>query len=184
MHRCIKWLGQGWVVCTITVLSIGERDRRIRINLCLTARAFGADKAIFIGKKDASIARHMSAVNEKWGGDFKVEFAPNVAGVIKPLTKYKKVYLTMYGMPLRQVAYTLKTYKNILLIITQKEHDTALSGMADYSVSITTQPHAQVTSVAVFLHEFFSGRELAVQFPNAKYKVVPDQKGMIVKGPD
>lgn len=169
------------MVWTIAVLSIGEHDRRIRTNICLTARAFGADKVIFIGKRDSRIINYMSKISANWGGSFKVEFASNAPKVIRPLTKYKKVYLTMYGIPLRQVGYTLKTYKNVLLIVSQKEHDEALEKLSDYNVSITTQPHAQVTSIAVFLHEFFSGRELAIQFPNARYKVKPQDHGIRIE---
>lgn len=169
------------MVCLITVLSIGERDYRVRRNLCLTARAFGAEKIIFVGKRDSSLATYMARICTKWGGSFKVEFAASAQSVIRPLTKYKKVYFTMYGAPLRQAEYTIRTYKNLLLILTTKEYDGSLAKLADFTVSITTQPHAQVTSVAVFLHEFFSGREPAIQFPNAKYKIIAGSDGIHVK---
>ena len=52
---------------------------------------------------------------------------------------------------------------------------------ADFSVSITDQPHSSSSAVAVFLHEFYSGRELAMHFENARYKIVPSEQGQYVE---
>lgn len=157
----------------ITVLSIGEKNPRVKLNLCLTARAFGAAKIIFVGRRDANISKHISAINGTWGGIFKVDFASSVKSAVEPLTKYKSVYLTMFGLPLKQLKYTVKTYKNILLIVTSKEYDKQVGELADFKLSITSQPHSQAAAIAIFLHEFFDGREQAMQFQNAKVKVVP-----------
>jgi len=165
----------------ITVLSIGEGNYRVRLNMCLTARAFGAARIVFIGSRDSRLVGYIGKLNYKWGGAFKVDFSTNAAKAIKSFNKYKKIYLTMFGVPLKQVEYTLKTYKNILLIVTAKDWEASLSKLTDFDVSITTQPHAQVASIAIFLHEFFNGRELAVQFQNARYKIVPKPKGAQIR---
>jgi tRNA (cytidine56-2'-O)-methyltransferase len=51
-------------------------------------------------------------------------------------------------------------------------------------VSITDQPHSSTSAIAVFLHEFYSGRELAMHFENARYKVVPSEQGVHVEKVD
>ncbi|MDE1832845.1 MAG: tRNA (cytidine(56)-2'-O)-methyltransferase [Candidatus Micrarchaeota archaeon] len=165
----------------ITVLSIGEGDYRVRLNMCLTARAFGAAKIVFIGRRDGRISKYIARLNSKWGGMFKVDFSSNAGNTIRSFSKYKKIYLTMFGTPLKQVEYMLKTYKNILLIVTARDWEGQLAKLTDFNVSITNQPHAQVASIAIFLHEFFNGRELAIQFQNAKYKAIPKPKGAQIR---
>jgi len=32
-------------------------------------------------------------------------------------------------------------------------------------------------AISIFLHDFYQGRELALHFENAKYKVVPQERG-------
>lgn len=96
-------------------------------------------------------------------------------------SNYKKVYLTRYGVPLQDVIGTLRTYKNLLLIVTSKEAFHPAYTKADFSVSITTQPHSSASATAVFLHEFYSGRELAMRFENARYKILPSENGAHVQ---
>ena len=48
--------------------------------------------------------------------------------------------------------------------------------VTDFNVSLTTQPHCSTAAISVFLHVFYEGRELAMHFENAKYKVVPEER--------
>ncbi|MEM0149397.1 MAG: hypothetical protein QXW10_00675 [Candidatus Micrarchaeaceae archaeon] len=153
------------------MLLIGKCSNECSLNIAETARAFGASEIVFNGKPDASLKRKISLLNSKWGGKFSVLFISNYMEFIKTKASYKKVLLSRFGTPISKCIYTLRTYKNLLVIITMKEAQKSVSRIADFSVSITAQPHSGVSALAVFLHMFYEGRELAMHFENAKYKI-------------
>ena len=157
--------------CIISVLVIGGCSSECKETLAETARAFGASEIAFTGAEDRHIKYIMASLNSKWGGRFAVTFVGNYMHYINSKTPYKKVYLTRYGTPVAKSIYTLKTYKNLLVIITMKEAHKQVSKIADFGVSITTQPHSGASALAIFLHMFYEGRELALHFENAKYKI-------------
>ena len=43
-------------------------------------------------------------------------------------------------------------------------------GLADYNVSVTTQPHSEIASLALFLDHLFEGSELDREYPDAKIR--------------
>ncbi len=49
--------------------------------------------------------------------------------------------------------------------------------LADWNVSVTSQPHSEVSALSIFLHELFGGRELSKTFEDARIRVVPQAKG-------
>lgn len=75
----------------------------------------------------------------------------------------------------------LKTYKNLLLIVTLKEEVNPIQRIADFSISVSSQPHCSAAAIAIFLHEFYNGRELAMHFENAQYKLVHKESGSLAE---
>ena len=169
----------GW---TISILAIGRYDYSSSIDMCLTARALGASEMIFASKRDAKIIRYMSSLEKEWGGKFKISFVKSYKVALDNAVKSKKVYLTRYGMPLSKLTYILNTYKNIMLMVSSvKASSKILHNIADFNVSVTDQPHCASAAIAVFLHNFYRGRELAMHFENAKYKVIPREHGISIE---
>jgi tRNA (cytidine56-2'-O)-methyltransferase len=166
---------------TISVLVIGNGAYESNLDLCLAARAFGAHEVTFTTTKNSKLANQFKAVNRNWGGDFSVSFVKDWKAFLKSKKNYKMIYLTRYGIPIDKVKYALKTYKNIMLLVTLTENVKNAYKMSDFNVSITTQPHCSTAAIAVFLHTFYEGRELAMHFENAKYKVVPEQERIHVE---
>jgi tRNA (cytidine56-2'-O)-methyltransferase len=165
----------------ISVLVIGGNDYAGNLDLCLTARALGASEIIFAAKRNARLVRYISTLERKWGGRFRVNFTNNYTEALRKSMNYKKVYLTRYGMPLNKLTYVLNTYKNIMLIVSPASSSPKLHGIADFNVSVTDQPHCSSAAIAIFLHDFYRGRELAIHFENAKYKVMPKEHGVSVE---
>ncbi len=163
------------------MLAIGDNSHEGNLDLCLASRAFGAANITFAGKKDPKLVRFCSQLNKKWGSTFAVNFTDDWKVFLNSKRNYKKIYLTRYGLPVNKVVHTLKTYKNILLIITLSDSIKSLHQISDFNVSITTQPHCSSAAIAVFLHAFYEGRELAMHFENAKFKVVPDERNIRVE---
>src|SRR5271157_833132 len=168
----------------IRVLSIGKGTYEHNSELCLVSRAFGASGLLLSSRKDSRLTKFVKLNNTKWGGSFSVDFDSDYVEVLDSESSYKKVYLTRYGVPLHDVIESLRTYKNLLLIISDKDALGSVSARADFNVSISGQPHSSSSAVAVFLHEFYSGRELAMHFENASYKVVPSERGVRVEKAD
>lgn len=167
---------------TISVLAVGRSTYTTSLDLCLTSRALGASEITFVGKRDSRLARYIDSLNKKWGGRFRVQFARSYKDVLKSMIKYKKVYLTRYGLPLQDKNYLLKTYKNMVLIVTLKDKDqlNPIHKLADFNISVSLQPHCSAAAIAIFLHEFYNGRELAMHFENAKVKLV-HEKGILME---
>ena len=150
--------------------------------MCLTARALGASEIIFTSSKKEKLVRYAGRLERDWGGVFGVTFNHDYRKVLADANKYKKVYLTRYGVPLPKLIYSLKTYKNIMLIVSSVQASSKpLHEIADFNISVTDQPHCGAAAIAIFLHEFYEGRELAVHFKNSKYKVIPAEHGINVE---
>ncbi len=168
----------------IWVLVIGKGTYDTDLNLCLTARAFGASAITFSpmrGKTDPKLTKYCESVNKKWGGKFSVDFSADWKPFLGSKKNYIKVYLTRYGIPMKKLEYAVKTYKNIILVITMSESVKSLYGLVDFNISISSQPHSSVSALAVFLDNFYKGRELAMHFENASYRVVPEEHDIHVE---
>jgi tRNA (cytidine56-2'-O)-methyltransferase len=169
----------------ISVLVLGKSSYDSCIDICMISRAFGASNITFFPSKgsaiEAKLKRSIKQANKKWGGNFSVYFCNNWEKFIKEKRNYLKIYLTRYGMPIIKMRYRISTYKNILLITSFSESIKAAYDAADFNISISSQPHTCGSSIAIFLHDFYQGRELAMRFENPKYKVVPSQHGVEIK---
>jgi tRNA (cytidine56-2'-O)-methyltransferase len=181
----IGWIRRGKdrkrVGSTISVLVIGKGGYECNLDLCSSARAFGASSVTFASQKMPKLIRYFATMNRTWGGNFTVSFTDDWKDFINSKKNYKTVYLTKYGIPINKVRYSLKTYKNILLIVTHDNTSKSLLKSTDFNVSITTQPHCSTAAITVFLHLFYEGRELAMHFENAKYRVVPEANRLHVE---
>lgn len=156
-----------------------ERDKRVTTHLGLVARAFGASKMLVTGLKDEHLANSIQRVVESWGGPFDVEFA---GGRREVLAKYKKlgyttVHLTMYGLPVQKEIGKIRKSKKVLAIVGGEKVPSEVYHEVDYNVSITSQPHSEISALAVFLDKLFSGKEFEKSFKSAKKVVVPQAMG-------
>ena len=164
----------------ITILRLGhrhDRDARISTHCGLVARAFGADKIIYSGEKDDKLLESVKSVTKNWGGPFKVEYSESWRKVIKQAKKKKQIiiHLTMYGLPIQKEINKIrkKGRNNILIIIGSEKVPGEVYRIADFNIAVNNQPHSEVASLAIFLHEFHKGKELSRKFKKAKLKIIP-----------
>jgi len=167
---------------TIKILRLGHRpsrDKRVTTHLLLAARALGASGAIYTGVKDAQLERKIQKINLNWGGYFEISFAEDWSKEIKNWKKKGKVvHLTMYGLPIKNVIEEIrKDGSDKLVIVGGAKVPREVFNMADWNVSITSQPHSEVSALAIFLHEIFKGNELNLTFEKAKLRIVPQGQG-------
>ncbi len=155
-----------------------ERDKRVTTHLALVARAFGAQGMYYTGDQDPSLEDKIRDVVERWGGKFSVEYVDNPVQLIRKwiLEKGQVVHLTMYRMPLPDVIDDVRRHDKILVVVGSEKVDPVFFDLATYNVSVTTQPHSEIAALAVFLDYYYQGAEFKLDFPGAKYKVIPIEK--------
>jgi tRNA (cytidine56-2'-O)-methyltransferase len=169
-----------WKIWVLRLNHRSKRDKRVTTHLLLAARAFGAEGALYGGEHDEKIEKSIEKVNKSWGGTFKVEFTDNWRQVVKEWKRNsgEAIHLTMYGLPVQDVIDQLRASpKNKLVIIGGAKVPGVAFELADWNISVTSQPHSEVSALGVFLHELFEGKELPKHFENAEKKIVPQAKG-------
>ena len=174
----------------ITVLRLDhrhKRDVRITTHVCLAARAFGASKTFISGDEDHKLMQNIRDVSKRWGGNYKVTYKKNAYNFIDEWKNKDKevLHLTMYGSRIQDVIEEIKSSKkDKLIVVGSARVPTKVYKQADWNVSVTTQPHSEVSSLAVFLHMLFEGKELEKEFEGGKMKVLPTSEGkrVIIKG--
>ncbi len=170
----------------VHVLRLGHRptrDKRVTTHLFLAARAFGASGATYTGVKDPSLEETVNDVVINWGGQFSIEFNDDWRESISRWKRGGKVvHLTMYGLPLQRVIPDIRDdASDILVVVGGKKVPGEIYGMANWNVAVTSQPHSEVSALAVFLHELFEGREFENVFEDSRLRVVPQDRGKKVK---
>ena len=191
----------------ISILRLGHRlprDERITTHVALVARAFGASEIIYTGQHDGSLESSVSRLAKQCGGEFNIRYEKNYEKVIN---NYKKngsviVHLTMYGLPvlevlgfrswvsklkiaesgaLREICPKDKqTHNSILVIVGGEQVPKDVYELADFNISITSQPHSEVAALAVFLDHLRNSKALEREFDkrfNGKIKIEPSERG-------
>jgi tRNA (cytidine56-2'-O)-methyltransferase len=131
------------------VLRLGHRparDARVTTHVALAARAFGAD-GMYLAARDPGV------VQKEEGGCV--------------------IHLTMYGQPFTELMEDLRLRPRILIVVGAEKVPGELYGLADYNVSVTAQPHSEISGLAVFLDHLFQGSELDTSYPDAAMHITP-----------
>jgi len=163
----------------ICVLRLGhriERDKRLSTHCGLAARALGAEKLVYSGQRDSGLEESIDSVTMQWGGPFQIEYAENPMKVIRNW-KDKKVHLTMYGLPVQKKIQEIRKVKNLLVVVGGEKVPPEVYQECDWNIQVTGQPHSEVSALAVFLHEYFQGKELEKKYRKAEKIIVPQERG-------
>jgi len=83
----------------------------------------------------------------------------------------------MYGVKVNDVIEKIKSKEKILVIVGSEKVPKEVYEISDFNVSITNQPHSEIAALAIFLDRIFEGKEFDYEFPNAKMKIIPSEKG-------
>lgn len=169
-----------WKVYVLRLNHRPNRDKRVTTHVLLAARAFGADGAFYSGQSDEKIERSVEKVKKTWGGAFAVEYVQDWRKETKGWKEDggEVVHLTVYGLPVQDIIeQVIASPKDKLVLVGGAKVPGAAYELADWNVSVTSQPHSEVSALSVFLHELFEGRELSKEFEKAGIRVVPQAKG-------
>ena len=164
------------------VLRIGHRisrDHRISTHCGLVSRAFGAKSIIYSGEHDGKLLKSVSEASIQWGGSFSAVYEKSWRKAIKEYRDkgYCVVHLTMYGMPVQKQMTKIRKSAKVLVVVGGEKVPWEVYDLADYNVSVTSQPHSEIAALSVFLDRLFRGKELDMPFDGGRIKVIPQKRG-------
>lgn len=163
------------------------RDARTSTHLLLVARAFGASGILYTGRVDKALEEKVQKIVDDWGGSFNIEYRKDWKNTVKEWKGNggEIIHLTMYGLPIQKVIEKLRlSRKPKLVVVGGAKVPSAVYELANWNISITSQPHSEIAALGVFLHEFFEGKELMKHFEGAKLKIVPQKQGKKIVADD
>jgi tRNA (cytidine56-2'-O)-methyltransferase len=169
---------------SITVLRLGhrpERDKRITTHVCLTARALGVDRVV-MDAKDERVVEGVRDVTKRFGGPFSID--DGVAW--RPLLKGfqgTKVHLTMYGLPMQDVAPQVPRDRDLLVVVGAEKVPREVYELVDFNVAVGNQPHSEVAALALFLYALQGEAAFAKRF-EGQIEVEPSARGKVVRPRD
>ena len=163
------------------VLRIGQRlvrDDRVTTHVALVARAFGASK-IFMSEVNPEIKDTLDKINKNWGGNFSIEFIESWKPILKKKKEdgFKILHLTMYGENINEIQSKLKKENNMIIVVGAEKVPREIYEYADYNVAIGSQPHSEISGLAILLDRIQDGNQFDNIFSGAKKKIVPSKKG-------
>ena len=169
----------------IEVVRIGQRvvrDDRVTTHVALVSRSFGAEK-IFMTEVNPEIKDTLDKINKTWGGNFVVEFIDNWKTVVKKKKEegFKIIHLSMYGQKINDVQMQLRTEEKMLVVVGAEKVPREIYELADYNVGVGSQPHSEISALAILLDRIQNGKQFEKVFPDAKRKIIPTKKGKNVE---
>lgn len=169
----------------IEVIRIGQRlvrDDRVTTHVALVSRAFGTEK-IFMTEINPEIKDTLEKINKTWGGNFVVEFIDKWKTIVKKKKDegFKIVHLSMYGESINDAQENLRKEENLLIIVGAKKVPREIYELANYNIGIGSQPHSEISALAILLDRIQKGKQFEKEFPNAKRKIIPTKNGKNVQ---
>ena len=173
----------------ITILRLGHRlprDERITTHVGLVARAFGAEEIIYAGQHDSSFEESVKRISGSWGGAFAAKYTEKPANLVREFKKkgYSVAHLTMYGIPLPEKADEMRKAEKLLVIVGAEQVPSEFYELADFNISVTSQPHSEVAALAITLDRLMEGKELERGFSEkfeGKISLEPNAHGKSVR---
>jgi tRNA (cytidine56-2'-O)-methyltransferase len=169
----------------IEVVRIGQRvvrDDRVTTHVALVSRAFGAER-IFMTEVNPEIKDTLGKINNTWGGNFIVEFIDNWKSVIKNKKKdgFKIIHLSMYGEKINDVQKQLRKEEKMLVVVGAEKVPREIYELADYNIGVGSQPHSEISALAILLDRIQNGEQFEKVFQDAKRKIIPTKNGKNVQ---
>ena len=169
----------------IQVVRIGQRvvrDDRVTTHVALVSRAFGAER-IYMTEVNPEIGDTLDKINASWGGHFGVKFIEKWMPVVrrKKDEGFKIVHLTMYGERIADVQRSIGEEEKILVVVGAEKVPREVYELADYNVGVGSQPHSEISALAVLLDRIQNGKQFERTFSNARMSITPAKRGKDVR---
>ena len=148
----------------------------------LVSRAFGAEK-IFMTEVNPEIKDTLEKINNTWGGNFIVEFIDNWKTVVKNKKRdgFKIIHLSMYGEKINDIQKQIRKEEKMLVVVGAEKVPREIYELADYNISVGSQPHSEISALAILLDRIQNGEQFEKVFQDAKRKIIPTKNGKNVE---
>jgi tRNA (cytidine56-2'-O)-methyltransferase len=166
----------------VTVLRLGHRpahDRRISTHVCLTARAFGADRVVIPGA-DRDLQASVEDVVDRFGGDFALETREAWRPLIREFPG-PSLHLTMYGQRHHEVLDELAEPEEVLCVVGAEKVPSEVYDLVTHNVAVGNQPHSEIAALATMLHGLQGPEALYADRPGAEIAIEPSKRGKDVR---
>ena len=123
-------------------------------------------------------------VTNRFGGPFDVQSGKPWKLAIREWRAIggRIVHLTAYGLPLPKMLPELQdTDKDLLVVVGSEKMPGEIFKLADWNVSVTSQPMSEVAALAIFLDWFKQHREFEHEFSKAQVQIIPSRSGKEIK---
>ena len=169
----------------IEIVRIGQRlvrDDRVTTHVALVSRAFGAER-IYMTEVNPEIKDTLEKINKTWGGNFEVEFIDKWKTIVKKKKEkeFKIIHLSMYGENINDIQENLRKEKNLLIVVGAEKVPREIYELADYNVGVGSQPHSEISALAILLDRIQKGKQFEKEFSDAKRKIIPTKNGKNVQ---
>jgi len=169
----------------IEVVRIGQRlvrDDRVTTHVALVSRGFGAER-IYMTEINPEIKDTIEKINNTWGGSFEVVFIEKWKTIVKKKKDegFKVVHLSMYGESINDAQEKIRGEENLLIVVGAEKVPREIYELADYNVGIGSQPHSEISALAILLDRIQKGEQFEKEFSNAKRKIIPTKNGKNVQ---
>ena len=125
----------------------------------------------------------LEKINGTWGGEFKLEFIDKWKSIVKKKKEenFTIVHLTMYGENINDIQEKLQKEKDLLVVVGAEKVPREIYELADFNVGVGSQPHSEISALAILLDRIQKGKQFERIFSDAKRKIIPTKNGKNVQ---
>ena len=87
----------------------------------------------------------------------------------------------MYGENINDVQENSKRRKILLIVVGAEKVPREIYELADYNIGVGSQPHSEISALAILLDRIQKGKQFEKTFSDAKRKIIPTKMGKNVQ---
>ena len=81
------------------------------------------------------------------------------------------------GPVIDDVAKDIRKNQNILIVVGAEKVPRSIYEKSDYNVSVSNQPHSEISALAIVLDRLHKGKQFDIKFENSARRIIPTKKG-------
>lgn len=87
----------------------------------------------------------------------------------------------MYGEKINDIQVQLHKEEKILVVVGAEKVPREIYDLADYNIAVGSQPHSEISALAILLDRIQNGKQFEKIFPDAKRRIIPTKNGKNVE---
>ena len=87
----------------------------------------------------------------------------------------------MYGENINDIQEKLQKEKDLLVVVGAEKVPREIYELVDFNVGVGSQPHSEISALAILLDRIQKGKQFERIFSDAKRKIIPTKNGKNVQ---